>query len=63
MYFFVVELTPCRFVLLQVLVTSMRSAREYAELPVDPGSRVLGDMQVDLAGDHVYVPTQQKVSA
>ena len=46
----------------QILVTSMRSAREYAELPVDPGSRVLADMQVDLAGDHVYVPTEQKVS-
>ncbi|XP_043224973.1 plexin-B-like [Amphibalanus amphitrite] len=46
----------------KVLVSSMRSARQYAELPVDPGSPVLADMQVDLPGEHVYVPTTQKVT-
>ena len=56
-----VTFTTTPFVL-QVLVTSTRSAREYAELPVDPGSPVLADMRLDLAEDHVYVPTKQKVS-
>ncbi|XP_037071066.1 plexin-B-like [Pollicipes pollicipes] len=46
----------------KVLVTSMDTARAYAEVAVDPGSSILPDMHMDLAAENVYVLSEQKVT-
>ncbi|XP_037070552.1 plexin-B-like, partial [Pollicipes pollicipes] len=46
----------------KVLVTSLNTARVYAEVAVDPGSLILPDMHMDLAAENVYVLSEQKVA-
>ena len=57
-YFYIV----LSYDLFQVFVVGSEDAVQYAEEPVDPGSKVLPDMPLDSSEDHLFILTKNRVS-